>query len=290
MIAAFTGPVYAQTSARSAPSALERAAAAWDNADYDLVPGLYEKALEAGGLVRADVVGAYVKMGAALAVTGKTKRALAALRTAALLEPTFTLPKEAGKKAAAVAAKARREQARVGSLTLTAQAPDKVEPGDPFLVEVTLAPSNAPLVDSVALEARDALAPRRYEVSSAAAPHTSFEIPMRMLLPDASLLLRVRARDAHGNELALAERRVRVAAAKPVAIAPHVTPGRIALGATHAEHPTTTSSGSSSGFWHSPWPYVLGGVTLAAGGVALYFATRPTADVNVGATRVELVP
>jgi hypothetical protein len=286
MVAAFTGPVYAQTSGRTVPGALERAAAAWDNADYDLVPGLYEKALEGGNLARAEVVGAYARTGAAFAVTGKTRKALAALRTAALLDPAFTLPSEAGKKAAALAERARREQARVGSLTVTADAADPVEPGKSFAVEVTLAPPGVTLVDAVGIEVRDALAPRRYEMQATASARTRFDVPVRMALPDASLLVRVRARDAHGNELAMTERRVHVTSGKPVAVTPRVAPGRIALGGDHAEHP----SSSSGGFWHSPWPYVLGGVTLAAGGAALYFATRPTADVNVGSARVELVP
>jgi hypothetical protein len=42
----------------------------------------------------------------------------------------------------------------------------------------------------------------------------------------------------------------------------------------------------SGGFWSTAWPYVLGGVALAAGGAAVYLGTRPTDDVTVGAARV----
>ena len=103
VIAAFSGSVYAQTSTQAVKpagsSALERARAAWEGGDFDLVAGLYSDALIAGGLTHGEVVSAYARMGAALAVTGKTRQALAALRTAALLDPDFTLPGEAGKKA-----------------------------------------------------------------------------------------------------------------------------------------------------------------------------------------------
>ena len=43
-----------------------RAKAAWDNGDFDLAPSLYQAAITAGGLKRADVIDAYVRIGAAL--------------------------------------------------------------------------------------------------------------------------------------------------------------------------------------------------------------------------------
>ena len=285
VIAAFSGPVYAQTSVPSVKTpgatSLERAKAAWDSGDFDLVAGLYDDALTSGGLTRTEVVSAYARMGAALAVTGKARKALAALRTAALLDPEFTIPVEAGKRAMALADRARREQARAAPLTLTADAPQRVDPGSPFAVQVSLTSPGPPLVavDAVTLDAREPLTGRTVQQRSAPEPQHRFEIPSRMALPDASLLLVARALDAHGNELVIAERRVHVGPARRVAGESVARP----VGGDHASHP-------SGGFWKSPWPYVVGGVTLAAGGAALYFATRSTADVNVGAARVELVP
>lgn len=244
--------------------------------DFDLVAGLYNDALVAGGLTRGEVVSAYARMGAALAVAGKPRQALAALRTAALLDPDFTLPGEAGKKAMALAERARREQARSAPLSLKADAPERTVPGSPFAVVVTLAsPEPAPVaVDALTIEARDTLAGHAYRQQTAPEPRHRFEVPTRMTLPGASLLILVRALDVHGNELSIAERRVRVG------------PAQTAAAPSLGEHPAH----GSGGFWKSPWPYVVGGVTLAAGGAALYFATRSTADVNVGAARVELVP
>ena len=193
VIAAFSGPVYAQSSAQTAKtpgaSALERARAAWDGGDFDLVAGLYSDALVAGGLTRGEVVSAYARMGAALAVTGKTRQALAALRTAALLDPDFSVPGEAGKRAMALADRARREQARSAPLSLKADAPERVEPGSPFGVDVTLASPLPPLVavDALTIEARDTLAGHAFRQQSAPEPQHRFEVPTRMTLPGASI-------------------------------------------------------------------------------------------------------
>jgi hypothetical protein len=282
-------PVYAQTSAPTdtvtpGAAALKRAHDAWGNGDFDLAPGLYRTALETGGLPRAGVVEAYVRIGAALAVAGKKKPALAAFRDAALLDPSFEVPAEAGKKAAALAERARREQARAGPLRVTTQVVDEVDAGAPFTVVVSVAPDHAPLVDSVTLEARDALSGRAFAHQEPPGARVRFEVPTRMTLPDATLVLRAQARDAHANELVTVERRVHVAHAPVVAAVTPLTP----LARPRSEdRPAHASSG---GFWSSPWPYVLGGAALAAGGAAVWFATRPPDDVTVGAARVQLVP
>jgi hypothetical protein len=300
-IAATTAPVHAQTSATAPPAAaaaLARARDAWSDGDFDVAPELYQKALKAGGLSRAEVLDAYVRAGAALAVTGKKRPALAELRHAALLDPTFTLPLEAGKKAVAIAQRARKEQRRVGTLTVSAVVQEEVGSGAPFAVHVTITPDHDSLVDAVALEVRDKLAGRAYERQSAGAAHVRFDVPTRMTLPDATLVVRVQARDANGNELVTTEKRVHVRPAAPMVtrLPPVLTPGgALASRAdTGREHPARADTGrehpSGGGFWHTAWPYILGGTALAAGGTAVYFATRPTADVNVGAAHVTVVP
>ncbi len=286
---AAAAPVYAQNSAATGPpaaqAALKRARDAWNDGDFDVAPGLYQNALAAGGLSRADVIDALARTGSALAVVGKKKAALAAFRQAALLDPTFSVPPEAGRKAVALADRARKEQHKVGSLAVSARSPDEVSAGAPFAVEVTVAPAaQATLVDTIVLEVRDKLAARAYEQQSPPGANVRFDVPARMTLPDASLVVRVQARDAHGNELLTAERRVHVV--RPVVAAP--VPAALAplTRTANAERPAASSGGG--GFWSSPWPYIVGGTALAAGGAAFYLATRPSPDVNVGAVRVEL--
>jgi hypothetical protein len=59
------------------------------------------------------------------------------------------------------------------------------------------------------------------------------------------------------------------------------------LGGGRAHDSVKHSNGP--GFWHTAWPWVIGGVaTLAAGGAVVYVLTRPTADVNVGSASVNL--
>lgn len=286
-IAAATSPVYAQTSgdAAAAPGdkAMQRARSAWDGGDFDLAPGLYKSALEAGGLRRADVVDAYVRMGSAYAVVGKKKPALAAFRQAALLDPSFTVPPEAGKKATSLAERARRDQRRVGALAVSAQTPDEVKAGASFAVDVALAPSRAPLIDSVHLEVRDSLAGRAFEQGAAPESRIHFDVPVRMTLPDASLLVRVRVLDAANNELQSFEKHVHVQPAVAAPLHPAIAALRPRAPGEEGHRPN-----EGGGFWNTAWPYVIGGAALAAGGAAVYFGTRPTADVNVGAVRVEL--
>jgi hypothetical protein len=281
--------VYAQSSASTAPpaggeKALQRAREAWDGGDFDLAPGLYQRALDAGSLRRADVVEAYVRIGSALAVAGKTKPALVALRQAALLDPTFTVPPEAGKKALALAEKARGAQRRVGSLALSAKVSDEVPAGAPFAVEVTLAPGHSAAVDSVGLVVRDSLAARTFQQDSPPDAELHFDVPLRMTLPDASLVVRVQAVDAHNNELVSAEKHVHVARS---VVAP--SPALAALGPARPSRSRDRSHASSGGFWTTAWPYIIGGAAVAAGGAAVYFASRPTDDVHVGAASVQLV-
>ena len=279
-VAGWPGAVYAQSSNR----ALDKARAAWDNADFDLAPALYETALEVGNLQKSDVVDAYVRMGSALAIGGKKKAALDAFRKAALLDPNFQLPPEAGKKATALAKLAKRQQARVGSLSIGLQVADEVDSGAPFGVDVTLSPAHAPLVDTLSFSARDSLAGHAYERTAPVDTHVHFDVPTRMTLPEATLVVQVKAHDQHDNELWVAEKRVHVA--KPL---PAPSPAPIAaLEPTPSPRHREQHPSSSGGFWHTAWPYIIGGVALAAGGAATWYATRPTDNVYIGQVKVEL--
>ncbi len=277
--ATWAAPVRAQTVDSPPLSSMH---AAWDGGDFDRVPALCQKALTQGGLARADALDVYTRLGAALAIAGEKKPAIAAFRKAALIDPRFKVPPEAGKNAIALAEAARRSQTRAGTLALSVQAPENVDAGSAFGVEVALAaPTRDNPVTRLTLDATDTLASRSYEQRGAAGPHTHFDVPSRMALPDASLLVRVHARDGNDNELAEAERRVHVAPAAAV-----VAQGPLAALTTRARK---EDRGKPGGFWSSPWPYVIGGAALAAGGVTTWFLTRPTDNVDVGAVRVQLV-
>jgi hypothetical protein len=281
--ATWPGAVYAQS---SSSRALDKARAAWDNADFDLAPALFETALEVGGLQKSDVVDAYARMGSALAIGGKKKAALVAFRKAALIDPNFQLPPEAGKKATTLAKLAKRQQARTGSLSISLQVADEVDSGSPFGVDVTVSPPHPPLLDTLSFSTRDTLAGHAYERTLPADTSVHFEVPTRMTLPDATLVVQVKAHDLHDNELWVGEKRVHVAkplpepAPAPIAA---LEPGPRPRPRHEAEH--TSSSG---GFWHTAWPYIIGGAALAAGGAAAWYATRPTENVYMDSVHVQV--
>jgi hypothetical protein len=284
VLAASASPARAQTAA----SPLSSVRSAWEGGDFDQVPALCQKALTKGGLDRADTLDAYTRLGSALAIAGNKKAALAAFRRAALIDPAFRVPPEAGKGALELAEVARRQQKRAGTLALsvTVTGPGgDVEPGAPFGLDVRLiSPTRGASVAALTLDATDTLAGKTFEQRAPASPTAHFEVPARMTLPDASLLVRVHARDGNDNELAATQRRVHVAPPVPV-----VASGPIAALAAPASSRHDDRSHSGGGFWSSPWPYVIGGAALAAGGVTTWFLTRPTDNVDVGSVRVQLV-
>ena len=125
-----------------------------------------------------------------------------------------------------------------------------------------------------------------------AAKAAHFELPSALSLPSATLRVQVDWLDAHANRLASAEEQIHV---HPLATVVQV-PAAAALPALSALAPSSVTPDAhpheddgaphGRGFWHTAWPYILGGAALAAGGAAIYFATRSGDDVNVTGVRV----
>lgn len=280
---------HAQPSAPQGAGALIRARAAWDKGDFDLSEPLYAQALGDGGLAPIDVVDAYVHMGAARAVMGKQRPALDAFRQAAVIDSKFTVPSEAGKKAVKLGEQARREKARIGSIALSGEFPTGVKSGQPFTVDATLDAAHVPLVAKVGIFVRDPLSNKIYSHTDPPSTSLHFEVPTSMTLPSASLVVRIDALDAHENRLATSEQRVKVEA-QPVAVA--TTPSRLTFDDARSpkdqkDKGKGNEKTSGGGFWSSPWPYVIGGVALAAGGAAAFFVTRQTDDVTIGGPHLQ---
>jgi hypothetical protein len=297
-VVAWSAPVCAQSSEAPKPTrtaAFQRAVDAWNEKAFDLVPGLFQDALDAGGLDKAAVVDAYARIGAASAILHGTHAGLPAFRKAALLDPEFKLPPEAGKKALALAEQARREQAHFGSLGVTVEAADEVGAAASIPVDVSLTLPRNPLVDTVSVEARDPLTAHVWTQARAPAEGLHFEIPARMTLPDASIVVSVEVRDVHKNQLATVEKRVHVAAPPPAPAAPPPPPAPPLLivateprGQNHDE--TSPVHPNKGGFWSSAWPWVFGVAALAAGGAVAYYTLRPTDQVTVSGAHVNVVP
>jgi hypothetical protein len=258
--------------------ALARARAAWAKGDFDVAEPLYKKAILAGGLTREDVVDAYVHVGATRAILGKGKPALEAFRSAATLDLAFEVPPEAGKKAEKLASQAKREKARFGALSFTADVPTAIDAGASLGVDAKLDGAHVATVTKVRLVVRDPLTSKSYSTSQPPSAVMHFDVPASLTLPNASLVVRLDALDGHDNRLATSEAKVKVGAAtNAVSSAPSRSKTR-----------EDDKARESEGFWSGPWPWVIGGAIVAgaAGGSAWYF-TRPTDDVSVGAPRVQ---
>jgi len=247
-------------------AALDRARAAWAQADFEAAQSAYQEAITRGGLSRTDVIDAYSHLGAAHFIVGKRDLAANAFRVAATVDPSFVVPAEAGKKAAALAEAQRKQTV---PFKLEAGAPDHVASGASFAVNVLFDAAQLPLLARIGIIVRDPATAKTYRFEEQPKLVVTFRVPSSMTLPGADLDVRVDALDDHDNQLAVASTRVTVSGA-PVA----------------ATSETEKPSGGTS-FWKSPWPYVIGGTLLAAGGVGLYFAVRSPSEVNVGAPHVQ---
>jgi hypothetical protein len=280
----------------SGAETLVRARASWDKGEFDSAEPLYKEALDRGSLSPAETLDATVRLGASRAVLGKKKGALVAFRQAALLDPRFTVPSEAGRKAVQLASQARREESKIGPYVLKTEVPESVPANKPFRVSASLDATHAALVSRIGVLAREPVSDKSFEKAEVASTSVAFEIPATIAAGDQVVTVRIDALDPRDNRLVSVEKRVKVGPGEAPAVAP--VPAPVASNTPRATAPDWSKpvpepkkdEGDSKrgGFWSSPWPYLIGGVALAAGGAAVYVATRPTDDVSVGGAAVRV--
>jgi hypothetical protein len=267
-------------------ASFERAQAAWNRGEFDTAETLYREALDQGGLQKKDVLEAYVFMGSARAVQGKKEPALVAFREAALLDPKFKTPGEAGKKANQLAEVARKQQAKIGQLAIKADIPQSVAVAQAFPINVTLDPSHVAILTRIGVSVNDGLGQKPFVFEQPAAAQLRFNVPGNFAVADARLIVKLVGLDAHDNELVTTEGHVQVGAAGTKG-APIAAVSTSAAGDTGPKK--DADKGSSKSMWSTPWPYLIGGVALAGAGGAVYFATRPGDQVTVTAVHVQAV-
>lgn len=277
-----SGDVSAQSAQSRGKGALERASAAWSRGEFDIAETLYNEALEQGGLGRNETLDVYIHLGATRAVLGKKDAALVAFRQAALIDPEFKPPGEAGKKATQMADQAKKQQlGTMGRIELHATFPKRVQAGKTFDVPVKMDAAFATVLTKVAISVTDPITDHTYTSDQPAGPEMSFMVPGKLVTGEASLMVRLVGLDQRDNELVSAEGKVAVEGGK----ATTASAAGAVNGAGSAQIP---DKGPPKNFWQTPWPYVLGGVALAAGGGALYyFVLRPADRIQVNEVRVE---
>lgn len=284
VLAAMAGDARAAETSAGGP-ALRQARAAWDRGSLETAEPLYREALEKGGLAPTEVLEGYVRLGSIRAALGKKDSAVAAFRAASILDSSFTVPSEAGRKGAALAEKAKRDTAKIGSIQLAVQVPKEAQAGKPFTITATLDKAHLPIVSKIGVLAKDGTTGKEVTLDAKPEESVELEIGSDVTLPGASILVHVDALDKNQNRLASAEERVRV---------PDKEDNPVAAGGTKDSSSSVSTafgnkpSGGDPGvrrggaFWSSPWPYVIGGIALAGVGTAVFFGTRPVENVSVG--------
>lgn len=274
LVAGLICSIAATAHAAPGTSALVKARQAWDDGELDQAERAYQEALDKGGLDRAATLESWVHLGAARAVLGNKNGALTAFRVALFIDENFSVPAEAGKKAIAAADAARKHPGRVGTLHLSLNVPNDAPSGEPFAVNVMLDAGQAALITRLSLHVRDVTTSKKYDFEEQPGTVVHFRVPASMTLPNASLKVEVDALDAHDNEMASAEERVTIRGT-PIVENDHGMTG----------HKDELHKGG--GFWSSPWPYLIGGALLAAGGATTaYFLLRPT-TVSIGPAQID---
>lgn len=253
--------------------ALRQAREAWDRGSLEAAEPLYREAIGKGGLSPSEVLEGYVRLGAARAALGRRDPALAAFRAASILDADFVVPKEAGKRGEGLAARAKRETAKIGSIELSVEAPKEVAPGESLSAVAKMDERHVPAVHRVGLRATDGTTGKELSFHTTPGAEMAFEIGSELSLAGASISLRVDALDRQNNRLVSAEQRVRVLG-DPATVA--------ASGASPDARPSGWDADTRGGsFWSSPWPYVLGGAAVLGASAAVYFGTRLPETVSV---------
>lgn len=259
-------------------SALARANALWEQGEYAQAEKMYAAAIQGGSLQPDELVQAWAREGACLAYAGKKQAATDAFRNAAVLNPTFSVPDEVGPKAVAAAKPARAQASALGDFSLRAEVPKSATEGETWGWSAQIDSAHASLVSRVSARWSAAGAAATETTEKPGAERISF-LSTKAVPAGAKLLeLRLSALDKRGNVMKWVVVSVPVSAR---AAAP------VVANAGAAQGPASPTA-KPSGFWHSPWPWVIGGAALAAGaGTAYYYyGMRTPPDVNIEAPKI----
>lgn len=248
---------------------ISQATEAWELGKLPQAGKLYEAAIVGGGLTPTDTLAAFVRVGAWKASIGKADLALNSLRNAAIIDPEFQCPTLGGPRVKQLCDKAKKEAAGLEKLALAVEAPEGIKFEADLGLGATLPESLAPLFEAISLAVEDRpghvvhaeerpLGDLGGSGAKGATARLDFKVPAAEITPGATLRVRVAVLDSQKNEWARANATVRVAART----APPPT----------TEAPPPPPPPPSKGFWHGPWPYVVGGAILVSAAVTIAVA------------------
>jgi hypothetical protein len=267
--------------------ASHQAADAWEKGAFDQAANLYREAITHGGMSKTALREAYLRMGAALAIQKKNNAASDAFRWALVLDPQCVPPAEAGKRVAQVFEAVKGEVSGRHPLGFSVDAPSRLAPSEALNLQINIRSEHSQFVEEIEVVAQDPSTGEEQKITVKSSSHGSVPVPSAGPRREGPWKLRILALDRHGNRLAEEDAQVTIAN-KPPQVTPPPIPTAMASSALRPTPPPTekANAGNGSKIWRSPWPYLVGGLTVVAGGVAIIYASQPGEQVTIGSPRL----
>jgi hypothetical protein len=268
--------------AKDGKSRREVAEEAFGHEQYENAEKLFKKLIEDGELEKDAVISAYVRLGGSRAVLGKKDEAVKAFRAAAVLDPNFVPMPDGNPKAIEAAQLARSSVAKLGPLVFEAKIPERFEQGAKIAVVAIVDPAHLPMVSRLLVtlkqhdkEGAPVLLNKRELTDPSGS--TTLTLALDELPKDVpgEVDVQVSALDKFNNKIAsqTATRTLKLAGSKEADSGGNIYGDKPSEG--KKKKPSDEKDGV--GIFSTAWPFVIGGVVLAAGGVSMYyFLSRPT--------------
>jgi tetratricopeptide (TPR) repeat protein len=260
---------------------------AFGHQEYETAEKLFKKLIEDGELEQDAVIGAYVRLGGSRAMLGKKDEAVKAFRAAAVLDPNFVPTPDGNPKVIEAAQIARSSVAKLGPLVFEAKVPERVELGTPVAVTAIVDPAHLPMVSRLLVTVKQhdkenaTVLATKSELSD---PSGSTKLTLDELPKDvAEVDIQVSALDKFRNKIASQSFTRSLKAA--VVAGESGAGGSIYGDRADSKKKKTSDEKDSVGIFSTAWPFVVGGVVLAAGGVSMYYyLSRPSVSTIGPAT------
>ncbi|MCA9642745.1 MAG: tetratricopeptide repeat protein [Polyangiaceae bacterium] len=269
------------STAFAAPKSFGKADAAWHRGELEEAQKLYQEALDAGGLEPEEVVIAYSRIGTVKAALKDKAGALSDFRVASVVDPNFELPADSGPVARKLYAQAKSEAGEQGEkLSLNISAPEEIPANQAFVIETEIPEGFSVFVTRVVVTIEDTLTGKKWRKKLDSSGKLTFKFPPKVAERGARLKVRVAGMDSKDNAWVAESLKIKVEGERSTGAAP-------ASGSWGKEDPFANKKKDKKkdegGIFSGPVPWIAGGVAIVATAAVVFFATRPSDDVSVGA-------
>lgn len=266
--------------ALAAPKSFGKADAAWHRGELEEAQKLYQEALDEGGLEPEEVVIAYSRIGTVKAALKDKAGALSDFRVASVVDPNFELPADSGPVARKLYAQAKEEAGAQGEkLSLNIKAPESIPANQAFEIETEIPEGFSVFVTRVVVTIEDTLTGKKWRKKLDSSGKLTFKFPPKVAERGARLKVRVAGVDGKDNAWVAETLKIKVEGERSSATPSGASWGKEDPFANKKKDKKKDDGGIFSG----PVPWIAGGVAIVATAAVVFFATRPSDDVSVGA-------